>query len=111
MRDLVTDLAKSIGELRNVTIDLGKISLARPTVMDSGFRSLMARGCAELSVPYMHIPSGSGHDAADFHNVGVHAAMIFVRNANGSHNANEAMEMNDFALGTRLLAWTLANAR
>lgn len=110
MRGLVSALAKSIGELRNVTIDPGQISLARPTVMDSGFRSLMERGCTELSIPCMPIPSGSGHDAADFHNVGVPAAMIFVRNANGSHNANEAMEMEDFAVGTRLLAWTLVNA-
>jgi N-carbamoyl-L-amino-acid hydrolase len=58
----------------------------------------------------MDIPSGAGHDAADFHEAGVRAAMIFVRNDHGSHNPHDAMEMDDFALGTRLLTWTLASA-
>jgi N-carbamoyl-L-amino-acid hydrolase len=30
--------------------------------------------------------------------------MIFVRNAHGSHNPEEALDMDDFALGTQLLA-------
>jgi beta-ureidopropionase / N-carbamoyl-L-amino-acid hydrolase len=30
--------------------------------------------------------------------------MLFVRNQNGSHNPDEAMEMADFATVTRLLA-------
>ena len=34
--------------------------------------------------------------------------MIFVRNAHGSHNPDEAMDLDDFLLGTRLLAWKLA---
>ena len=34
--------------------------------------------------------------------------MIFVRNANGSHNAKEAMDYADFERGTRLLAWMMA---
>jgi N-carbamoyl-L-amino-acid hydrolase len=33
--------------------------------------------------------------------------MIFVRNANGSHNPFEAMRMDDFCQGTQLLAWML----
>ena len=35
--------------------------------------------------------------------------MIFVRNANGSHNPDEAMEIDDFMKGVELLAWYLAN--
>jgi len=31
-----------------------------------------------------------------------------VRNANGSHNPDEAMAMEDFGLGTQLLGWLLA---
>ena len=53
----------------------------------------------------MEIPSGAGHDAQDFAHAGFAAGMIFVRNSNGSHNPDEHMEMGDFALGTRLLAW------
>jgi N-carbamoyl-L-amino-acid hydrolase len=29
--------------------------------------------------------------------------MIFVRNENGSHNADEAMSLDDFAVGARAL--------
>jgi N-carbamoyl-L-amino-acid hydrolase len=110
MRGFVTALAEEIGKRRNVNIDLGEMSLVKPAVMDDSFRSHMKRGCTDLSIPYMDIASGAGHDAADFHDAGVPAAMIFIRNENGSHNPDEAMEMSDFALGTRLLAWTLATA-
>ena len=51
--------------------------------------------------------SGAGHDAQDFAHAGFPAGMIFVRNANGSHNPFEAMRMDDFCQGTQLLAWML----
>ena len=34
--------------------------------------------------------------------------MLFVRNANGSHNPEEAMAMDDFAAGVRCLGQVLA---
>ncbi len=45
----------------------------------------------------------AGHDCATFANQGVPSAMIFFRNDHGSHNANEAMDIGDFAQGCRLL--------
>jgi N-carbamoyl-L-amino-acid hydrolase len=44
-----------------------------------------------------------------FAKVGVPSAMIFVRNANGSHNPEEAMSLDDFAVGARALAALLLN--
>jgi N-carbamoyl-L-amino-acid hydrolase len=108
MRNAVIDLAREIGRRRNVAIDLGEMSLVKPAPMKDEFRALMTKGCAELGIPCMDIPSGAGHDAADFHDAGIPAAMIFVRNDHGSHNPDEAMRLEDFALGTKLLAWTLA---
>ena len=35
--------------------------------------------------------------------------MIFVRNENGSHNPDEAMEMDDFLRGTELLYHALVD--
>lgn len=110
MRGVVTQLAREIGARRNVRIDLGDMSLVRPAVMEASMRAHLKSGCAELAIPYMDIPSGAGHDAADFHDAGIPASMIFVRNANGSHNPEEAMSMDDFHLGTRLLTWTLATS-
>jgi hypothetical protein len=48
--------------------------------------------------------SGAGHDAAVFAAQGVPCAMIFVRNANGSHNPDEAMALEDFAIGAAALS-------
>jgi len=93
---------------RRVSFDLGRFSPQDPATMDSEFRSMLSRGAAELGIPVMDIPSGAGHDAQDFVHAGLPAAMIFVRNANGSHNAQEAMDYADFAEGTRLLAWMMA---
>ena len=36
--------------------------------------------------------------------------MVFVRNANGSHNPNEAMDLDDFMAGAAVLTHWLAGA-
>jgi beta-ureidopropionase / N-carbamoyl-L-amino-acid hydrolase len=64
--------------------------------------------CLALGIDAPALASGAGHDAQDFAHAGFRAGMIFVRNANGSHNPHEAMAMADFCLGTQLLAWMLA---
>jgi len=110
MRGVVATLAADVCARRNVKLDPGELSLVRPAVMDETMRVHMKGGCRDLGIPYMDIPSGAGHDAADFHDAGIPASMIFIRNANGSHHPDEAMAMDDFALGTRLLTWTLATA-
>jgi len=51
----------------------------------------------------LRMASGGGHDAVSFAEAGIPAAMLFVRNQNGSHNPDEAMEMVDFAEGARLI--------
>jgi N-carbamoyl-L-amino-acid hydrolase len=50
-----------------------------------------------------------GHDAAMFARRGIPTGIILVRNANGSHNPDEHMEMTDFAVGLKLL--TMSTAR
>ncbi|MBI4204795.1 MAG: hydantoinase/carbamoylase family amidase [Betaproteobacteria bacterium] len=108
MAALAERLARDIAARRRVRFDFGYFSLQSPAVMDAGFRSQLIDGACVLEIPHMEIPSGAGHDAQDFAHAGFPAAMIFVRNAHGSHNPDEAMDIADFALGTRLLAWMLA---
>jgi N-carbamoyl-L-amino-acid hydrolase len=110
MEALIRENAEAIGQARKVHLDLGSISRVKPAVMDAGLRARLREGCRELGITAIELPSGAGHDAADFANAGVPTAMIFVRNANGSHNPDEDMDMADFALGTRLLAWALAGS-
>ena len=107
LRVLAERLALEIGRRRRVRFDLGRFSLHRPAAMDAAYRARLLAGCRALGIPAMEIASGAGHDAQDFAHAGFRAAMIFVRNSHGSHNPEEAMDMADFALGTRLLAWML----
>ena len=107
MAALTRELAQTIGARRKVRFELSPFSIHRPAAMDAGFRARLLEGCRELVIPAMEIPSGAGHDAQDFAHAGFRSAMIFVRNANGSHNPDEQMDMADFALGTKLLAWML----
>src|SRR5438874_12270768 len=61
---------------------------------------LRARLMSLLDRPF-EMASGAGHDAAVFAKVGIPSAMIFVRNEHGSHNPDEAMSLDDFAVGSR----------
>ena len=108
--DLARSLAGDISARRGVRFDLGDFPVSPPTKMDEAHRRHLWDGCAALGLPAIDIASGGGHDAQEFDRSGIPAAMIFVRNANGSHNADEAMEMDDFAAGTKLLAWAMATA-
>jgi N-carbamoyl-L-amino-acid hydrolase len=101
--DAVAEEARRAAELISsayrVQIDLGATSDSPPAVMDQRLRS---RLMSLLAQPF-EMASGAGHDAAVFAQVGVPSAMIFVRNENGSHNADEAMAMSDFSVGARAL--------
>jgi beta-ureidopropionase / N-carbamoyl-L-amino-acid hydrolase len=91
--------AERISAAYRVHIDLGATSDSPPAVMDSRLRSQLM---SLLERPF-EMPSGAGHDAAVFAKVGIPSAMIFVRNEHGSHNADEAMSLDDFAVGARAL--------
>ena len=59
----------------------------------------------------MPLASPASHDTATFTVAGVPSAMLFVRNANGSHNPHEAMEIDDFLEGACVLTgWLIGEA-
>jgi beta-ureidopropionase / N-carbamoyl-L-amino-acid hydrolase len=98
------ELASEIGDRRRVRFDLGDFNCQEPAIMDARLQNVLVREAQILGLEPLAMPSGAGHDAQDFTRAGYPAAMIFVRNANGSHNPFEAMDLDDFALGTQLLA-------
>jgi beta-ureidopropionase / N-carbamoyl-L-amino-acid hydrolase len=61
-----------------------------------------------LGIPIMPLASPASHDTATFTVAGVPSAMLFVRNANGSHNPREAMEIDDFLRASAVLTHWLA---
>ena len=87
---------------------LGERSGSMPAHLDAGLRASLAATAAELSTGFLDMASGAGHDTAVFANAGVPAALIFVRNQNGSHNPDESMRMEDFVAGASLIASRLA---
>jgi N-carbamoyl-L-amino-acid hydrolase len=91
--------AARIGAEYRVDIDLGATSDSPAAVMDEHLRSRLMR----LLVQPFEMASGAGHDAAVFCKVGVPSAMVFVRNDRGSHNPDEGMALEDFAVGAGAL--------
>jgi len=108
MRAFVAEQATLIETERKVRFELDEFTLSTPTVLDASLVDTLRGGCEALALPVHEMASGGGHDAQEFTRAGIPSAMIFVRNANGSHVAEEAMEMADFELGTQLLAWAVA---
>ena len=102
--ELMRTECKAIGRDRGVRFEFDRRLLSEPATMDARIREVLARACAERGVPFESIPSGAGHDAALFANAGIPSGMLFIRNRNGSHNPDEAMEMDDFMQGVRVLS-------
>jgi beta-ureidopropionase / N-carbamoyl-L-amino-acid hydrolase len=105
---LAEELAAEIGQRHRVRFALGEGAYSYPAILDDGLRRRLGALAGALDLPAMELASGAGHDSAVFTAFGVPSAMIFIRNAHGSHNPDEAMEMEDFAAATRLLARFLA---
>jgi len=93
------DAARRIGAAYRVSFELGATSDSPPAVMDTRLRASLL----ELLARPFEMASGAGHDAAVFAKVGIPSAMIFVRNDHGSHNPDESMTLEDFAVGTKAL--------
>ncbi len=96
-------LVAEIEARRGVQFELGAESGSAPSIMDAGMRAGLARAADALGVPHLAMASGAGHDAAAFAAAGIPAAMLFVRNQNGSHNPHEAMRLPDFDLACQVI--------
>ncbi|MBB2173855.1 hydantoinase/carbamoylase family amidase [Gluconacetobacter asukensis] len=95
--------ARTVEDEYGVVVDLGARTQSAPAAMDAPLQAEAVALARRAGIPAVTLPSGAGHDAAIFAGQGVPTVMLFVRNANGSHNPYEAMEFDDFALATRLL--------
>jgi N-carbamoyl-L-amino-acid hydrolase len=101
----------AISRERQVRFEFDRRLLSHPATMDPSLCSLLSKICAGRQYPFELIPSGVGHDASMFANAGIPGGMIFVRNQNGSHNPEEAMDINDFMLGVDVLDQAIHDIR
>ncbi|MFK7945877.1 MAG: Zn-dependent hydrolase [Paracoccaceae bacterium] len=95
--------AEDIAARRGIAIDLGTHTRASEASMDPVLRKGLMAAAQSQGVEAIELPSGGGHDCAVFAGQGVPSAMIFVRNENGSHNPEEAMEFDDFTAAWQVL--------
>ncbi|WP_446909801.1 M20/M25/M40 family metallo-hydrolase, partial [Klebsiella pneumoniae] len=71
---------------RGVRFEFDEIARAEPAELDERIIETIKAACVAEGLPSEAVASGAGHDAAVFAQAGVPTGMIFVRNANGSHN-------------------------
>lgn len=106
------ELVRDIERKRAVRFDLGARTSAEVAPSHPGLFSRLTDHAKALGIPAMPLASPASHDTATFTIAGVPSAMLFVRNANGSHNPREAMEIDDFLDGVSVLTgWLAAEAR
>lgn len=106
-RHLLTAVAAA-EQKHGVRFALGERTGSQPAQMDAALQDELQAAVQGLGLTHRRLPSGAGHDAALFANQGIATAMLFVRNGNGSHNPDEAMDLDDFGAGTRALARVMA---
>ncbi|WBU56121.1 Zn-dependent hydrolase [Paracoccus sediminicola] len=103
MQGLLDTEIEDIARRRKVSFDTGPASRNAPALMDPGMIAGLKTAMDALGMEPLAMPSGGGHDAAVFANAGIPAGMVFVRNRNGSHNPDEAMEIEDLVAGARIM--------
>jgi N-carbamoyl-L-amino-acid hydrolase len=107
---LLQSEARAIAEARGVSFTFDDAIVNRPASMYPSWIERLDQLCERAGIPHTKLASGAGHDAAVFAHAGVPTAMLFIRNAHGSHNPHEHMAIEDFLLATRVLAGALAGA-
>jgi N-carbamoyl-L-amino-acid hydrolase len=101
------DLAAEIAASRRVRFDLGERVGSDPTPLDPGLRGALMDAANSLGIANREFAT-VGHDASIFARAGIPSAMVLIRNAHGSHNPDEEMELSDFGDGTKVLAAAIA---
>jgi N-carbamoyl-L-amino-acid hydrolase len=78
-----------------------------PSTLSVALADEIAAGAAVVGAKPRRMASGGGHDASAFAQAGWDSVMVFVRNWNGSHNPDEAMDAADLvaAVGALYATW------
>lgn len=106
----VGGIIAGIEQQRGVRFHIGTTARAAVGHVDPAIKAALEAAAAEQEIPVLQLGSPASHDAAAFGAAGVPMGMVFVRNANGSHNPHEAMEIDDFLDGTAVMAqWVVEN--
>ncbi len=95
--------AAAIEAARGVRFDWGLQSRSQPTELSQALGDQIDSAARTLGHAPRHMLSGGGHDAAAFAQAGWDSVMVFLRNWNGSHNPDEAMDPADLVTAVDVL--------
>ena len=104
MQAVVAEAVARIETEHRVKFELGRLTDSKAAKMDDAIVASLAGLAKEHGIEAQTMACGAGHDAAVFADAGVPTGMVFIRNANGSHNPDEQMEIADFAEAARLVS-------
>jgi len=102
--DGVVRCAREVEKTCGIRVDLGQRTGSTPVRLDAGVHRALRWSLQQIGLPDVAMASGAGHDAAHFQAAGIPAGMLFIRNANGSHNPDEQMSMEDFDCAVKALS-------
>lgn len=100
-------------ELADIGEEMGVTFEADPPVVigcnrcDASLIERLHRAADALGIGTLEMPSGAGHDAANFGAAGIPYAMLFIANQHGSHNPDEAMKTEDFVAAAAVMTRAL----
>lgn len=98
---------QNICRRRHVSADTRRLSADKPVQLDPAVVVSIEGACQYLSVPYMLMPSGAGHDAMNMARI-TPTGLIFIPCKDGiSHNPQEEASIEDITLGAQILLHTL----
>ena len=100
--------AQTLALERGVEFAFDEPIVNRAAPMHPGWIERLERLCEAGGAGAMRLPSGAGHDAVVFAHAGIPTAMLFIRNAHGSHNPAEHMALDDFLAATDVLTRAVA---
>jgi len=101
--------AEAVEKQRGVSFAFDNPIVNDPAPMHPRWVERLDELCERAGVPHERLASGAGHDAAVFAHAGIPTAMLFIRNARGSHNPDEGIDIEDLLLGARVLAEALVS--
>ncbi|MCJ8521072.1 N-carbamoyl-L-amino-acid hydrolase [Pseudorhizobium tarimense] len=104
MQAIVIETVARIEAEHRVKFELGRLTDSKSAKMDDSIVTALSDFAREQGIETETMACGAGHDAAVFADAGVPTGMVFIRNANGSHNPDEHMDIADFAEAARLVS-------
>lgn len=94
---LQAEIARIEAARPGIRFELGEQSRSAPARLSESMARFVAKGAALQGDSPRRMLSGGGHDAAAFGAAGWDSVMVFIRNWNGSHCPEEAMDEADLA--------------